>query len=380
MKSKTTLPAKDQGHIFLKRLELLKKRMVEEGCDVCVIDNPLDLLYLTGLQFSVGRLLVHANETLLYVDSRYIQAAQEKAPVKVVLETKDALSAFFKQHLCTTLFFDGKHTSYDQFMKLTELLDHKEVKIVANTSFFKLLRSVKGEQELHKMRKSAELLWRGLEFIKGILVKGIRENEVAKKFEIFCLENGAEKLSFEPIIAFGPNSAMPHYRAQDTQLREGDVVLIDIGVVVDNYHSDMTRVFFFTSCDPVLDNLYRVNKAAHQAAVALCKPGESFGALDRAAREVMKQAGVEELFVHSLGHGIGLETHEYPIIRHNGTEKDVVMQPGMVFTIEPGLYLAGKGGVRYEDTVMITATGYENFYPDAGPLPIIIRPHTQEVY
>jgi Xaa-Pro aminopeptidase len=189
------------------------------------------------------------------------------------------------------------------------------------------------------------------------------EKELAKRFEIFCLENGAEGLSFSPIIAFGPNSAMPHYRSQDAQLKKGDVVLIDIGVVCDGYHSDMTRVLFFEQEDPYLSKLYEIVKRAQHSALQMCRPGTKMGQLDRAARSVMKEEGVEELFIHSLGHGIGLEVHEFPRIKFDGEDKDVVLETGMVFTVEPGLYVPGTGGVRYEDTILITDAGYENFYP-----------------
>ncbi len=353
-----------------ERLDRLKQNMKKEGCELCVIDHPTDLFYFTGLQVSTGRLVVHEEEAMLFVDSRYIQSAQETAPIKACLESKESLLQFFKEHPFQKAYVDGKHTSYDQFEKLKAQIPGE---LVANTNFFKILRSIKDEQELRYMKESAKLLWRGFEYVQSCLKEGVSEKEIAKQFEIFCLQQGADGLSFEPIIAFGPNSAMPHYRAQETRLQEGDVVLIDIGVVLNHYHSDMTRVVFYKTSDPRMYQLYQINKAAHQAAYALCQPGQMCGALDRAARQVMKEANVEELFVHSLGHGIGLETHEFPIIRSTGADKDVVLQPGMVFTIEPGLYLAGKGGVRYEDTVMVTATGCENFYPDAGSFPLVIE-------
>jgi Xaa-Pro aminopeptidase len=147
-------------------------------------------------------------------------------------------------------------------------------------------------------------------------------------------------------------------------MKGGDIVLIDIGVIVEKYHSDMTRMLFYQKPDPELEKLHHINKSAHDAALLLCRPGTKIGMLDRAARDVMAKHGVEALFVHSLGHGIGLETHEYPRIKWDGEDKDLLLQPGMVFTVEPGLYVPGKGGVRYEDTILITEAGYENFYPE----------------
>jgi Xaa-Pro aminopeptidase len=159
----------------------------------------------------------------------------------------------------------------------------------------------------------------------------------------------------------------------DVPLKKGDLVLIDIGVTVDHYRSDMTRVVFYQEADPELERLYQINKEAQGAALQECRPGTRLGALDRAARAVMQTHGVEPLFVHSLGHGIGLETHEYPRLKWDNEDKDLVLEPGMVFTVEPGLYIPEKGGVRYEDTIRITEDGYVNFYPDSGDKAIILR-------
>lgn len=333
--------------------------MDQEGCEACLIQDPLDLLYFTGLSLSAGKLCLCKGNALLLVDGRYLQAAQEKAPMPVALDDKLAASSFFSS--ASSIWFDGQHTSYEAYLKWQESLHNR---FASKTSFFKPLRMIKDSLEIEKMKKSAQLLWRGFEFLSSQLREGITEKEMARSFEIFCLQHGGEGLAFEPIIAFGPNSAMPHYRSQDVPLKKGDIVLIDIGVVVERYHSDMTRLVFYQTAHPELESLHHINKAAHDAALHLCRPGTKIGALDRAARDVMAHHGVEDLFLHSLGHGIGLETHEYPRIKWDGEDKDLLLQPGMVFTIEPGLYVPGLGGVRYEDTIFITETGYENLYPN----------------
>jgi Xaa-Pro aminopeptidase len=336
--------------------------MQEYGCEALLIQNPLDLLYLTDLVLSAGKLCIYGKSAMLFVDGRYVQAAKEHATVPVCLDEKGAAPAFFHSHGTRSLWFDGQHTTYDAFLKCQE--SFQDIDLISKPSFFKTLRLIKDESEIQKMKKSAHLLWKGFEYIRSQLITGIAEKELARRFEIFCLQNGGEGLAFEPIIAFGPHSAMPHYRSGNTALRSGDIVLIDIGVVVDRYHSDMTRVLFFEKADPELEKLHRINKAAHDAALQLCRPGVAVGALDRAARDVMAQHGVESLFVHSLGHGIGLETHEPPRIKWDGEDKDLLLASGMVITIEPGLYRSGKGGVRFEDTILITESGYENFYPE----------------
>ncbi len=346
------------------RLKRLQKALTKQKLDACLIEQPLELFYFTGLKLSAGRLLVHEAEELLLVDGRYLQIAEEKSPYKTALDAPDKLLSFCKVHRIKHLGFDGRHTSYDHFLRLQKWINEAETKLVPSTPLFKEVRAIKDKEEIQKLQKSADLLWKGFQFIRKSLKKGVKEIELSKQFEIFCLEHGADGMSFEPIIAFGPNSAMPHYRSQNVRLKEGDTVLIDIGVSVDNYHSDMTRVVFFKKENAYLQRLYDIAKRAQKSALKLCRPGVKVKELDKAAREVMKEENVEKLFLHSLGHGIGLEVHEYPRIKFDGEDKDVELETGMVFTIEPGLYVPGIGGVRYEDTVVITPTGHKNFYPE----------------
>lgn len=346
--------------IFNLRMQQLQNKLSVAGVDAFLIERPLDLFYFTGLKLSSGKLFVEPKECTLLIDGRYLQIAQEKSPYPAVLDRSNQLHQLCQDHGIKRIGFDGSCTSYDHFLHLEKL---KEVTFVPASAFYKNIRAIKDESEILKMKKSAALLWEGFEFISSLLKVGITEKAVAKAFEIFCLQKEADGLSFEPIIAFGANGAMPHYRSQDVLLKEGDAVLIDIGVVLDSYHSDMTRVVFFKKEDPYLSRLYAIAQRAQRAALELCRPGATFKELDIAARKVMREENVEELFVHSLGHGIGLETHEFPKIRFDGEDKDVILETGMVFTVEPGLYVPGIGGVRYEDTIVITSNGYENFYP-----------------
>lgn len=338
----------------------MQKRLEGSGLDAFLIERPLDLFYFTGIKLSVGKLLVGSKECHLLVDGRYIQIAKEKSPFPSTLDSANAFLQFCQSQNIQKVGFDGGNTSYHRFLQFEKL---KGLAFAPADAIYKSIRGVKDPDEIAKMKKSAVLLWEGFNFICSLLKEGISEKTVAKAFEVFCLQKGADGLSFEPIIAFGANGAMPHYRSQDVLLKDGDAVLIDIGVVLDSYHSDMTRVVFFGKADPRLHHLYEIAKRAQRAALDLCRPGTHFKELDIAARKVMREEGVEELFVHSLGHGIGLETHEFPKIRFDGEDKDVVLETGMVFTVEPGLYEPGIGGVRYEDTVVITPQGYKNFYP-----------------
>ncbi len=323
------------------------------------MEDPLNLFYLTGMQLSSGKLLLSSQAALLLVDGRYVGAAQLQAPVPVQLEEKFSLTSFLKTHHLKKLLFDPTATSYARFLQL------KEHRPLPRAELFKTLRFVKDASEIAALKKSAALAWQGFEYIKKSLKVGVTEKELAKRFELFSLKNGADKLSFDPIIAFGAHGAMPHYRPGNTKLKEGDAVLIDIGVVLNHYHSDMTRVVFFKHKDPYLNSLYTLVKQAHKKALELCKPGTPLKALDHAARDVFKRENLEHLFIHALGHGIGLQTHEFPRIKEGGEEENTLLESGMVLTIEPGLYVPGKGGVRHEDTLVITPSGFTNFYKGA---------------
>ena len=272
--------------------------------------------------------------------------ASKNSPVSVQDLKIENEKAFFKG--CKRWAFDGDKLSFSQ----ADQFEKSFGKGVSNSNLMKNLRLIKDAEEIVKMRKAAKFGYKAYQHIRKKLKPGITEIELSQLLQIYCLENGAEKMSFEPIIAFGKNTALPHYRPGKTRLKARDIVLLDLGVVLDNYCSDMTRVDFVGKPEAQLQHLFDVNHAAQKAALALCRPGVALKELDLAARRVMAKAGLEEYFVHGLGHGIGLEVHEYPRIRKDGVDKDLPLKAGMAITIEPGLYLPGKGGVRYEDTII----------------------------
>lgn len=346
-----------RSKIYLNRLSKLQSFFKTWKADGCLIENPLDLFYLTGLELSLGQLIVLPTIAKLFVDGRYIEFAKKNSPFPVELLSNEAVNSFLRP--VQTLVFDSILTTVHRYDQLKKLYG-KNLSGIPQP--LRQLRLIKDPAEIKAMKKSAAVVWKGFEHIRRSLKVGISEKELALSFEIFCRKNGAEKLSFNPIIAFGKNSAYPHYRAGDVKLKKDQLVLIDIGVVVDHYHSDMTRTLFFGKPDPRLVLLETVVKKAHAEALRLCKSGTKIGDLDRAARQVIQKAGLQDLILHSLGHGIGLETHEFPRIKFQGEDQNILLCEGMVVTIEPGLYLPGVGGVRYEDTIVITPKGYTNFY------------------
>ncbi|MGR3912167.1 MAG: Xaa-Pro peptidase family protein [Candidatus Rhabdochlamydia sp.] len=343
----------------LNKIEAVWKDQEASHLDALLIENPIDLFYLTQLHLSAGSLLIFEKGAYLFLDGRYLEYAktidQTYFEVKEQSALKSALLSF------SHIGFDQQWTSYGRWQTLKGSRVESLIPLKAPVQ---RVRAVKDAHELELLQRSAKLNWRGFEHIKSSLREGATEKELSKQFELFCLENGAEKMAFDPIIAFGKNSAYPHYRGGLATLQPGDSIICDVGVVVGGYHSDMTRTLFWKEPDPLLLKVEEAVHVAYQQALKRCHIGVEVGSLDDVVREVMKERGLDPYLVHSLGHGVGLDIHEYPRIRSQGEDHFVKLQENMVITIEPGLYLPGVGGYRFENTLVITQDGPMNFYPE----------------
>lgn len=351
------------------RIKIVQLFLKEAACDALLVDDPINLYYLTGMHLSEGKLLVCAKQSYLMVDSRYFELCKKQCSIPVLLASAHTFSDFLSHdgRFIETLAFNNE-MSYKNYLQLQACLEdiikksetQRNLILKALENPIKILREIKDKEEIELLRQAAELGSQGFDFVCTLLKLGITEEEVANELEIFWKKRAAKGLAFAPIIAFGANGSMPHYRAGKAQLKKGDSVLIDIGVNLQNYHSDMTRVVFFGEPDARILEIYEIVKQAQSAALKLCKPGTLIGDLDKAAREIIAEKGYGEQFTHSLGHGVGLEVHELPVLRNTATYREVALQAGMVITIEPGIYLPEIGGVRLEDTVVITSEGHEN--------------------
>jgi Xaa-Pro dipeptidase len=217
------------------------------------------------------------------------------------------------------------------------------------------------------MTKSSEINDLAMARFEELIVEGVTENEVKERLKPIYLELGADDIAFG-IVAFGKNAAEPHHSVDDTRLRAGDAVLFDIGCVYKGYISDMTRTFFYKGVSEHQREVYETVRRANEAAEALIRPGVRFSALDAAARDLIAAAGYGEYFVHRLGHSIGLEVHEPGEV---SAYNDGEAQPGMIFSIEPGIYLPGDVGVRIEDLALVTENGYINLNKHPKELKIL---------
>lgn len=334
----------------MKRIQKVQKHLQSWEVDLLVIDNPIDLFYLTGEELSAGSLIISADEAILYVDGRYYEACRKNTPLPVVLLNRgDSLPS----HPGKRIGFDAQTTTFEGYERFASLQGER----IALDSPLRKIRAVKEPGEIELLEKAAFLGSLGYDFLLSQLAEGITEEKLAIELEIFWKKSGGQRVAFSPHIAFGENGAYPHHHSGKHSLKKGESLLIDIGVVLNHYHSDMTRVVFFGKPHPELEKIYTIVYEAMEKAFALCKPGTEVAALDQAARGWIQRKGYGEYFLHSLGHGVGLEIHEFPFLRKNGVG---VLEEGMVITIEPGIYLPGIGGVRLEDTIVITKEGFKN--------------------
>ncbi len=343
-------------YLFWLRWGNMRKERVEEELERLEIEgfvtaDPYDIFYLTGLFPSAGRLLIRFQEMLLFLDGRYSAEARSIAPCEVI-ETREYDAELLK---CLRpeekIGFSETESPWGRVKKWME----SGFPFVPVNDPIAKARQIKEPSEIVLMRKAAEMVQKGYLHIERSLKKGISEKELATLLEIYWLENGGYHPSFPPIVGFGKGTAYPHYNPKSHRFTPNDSVQIDIGVEVEHYQSDMSR-YILPSEDHPLAEIFLVVKKAQDAALDAIKPGVPLKELDKIAREIITKAGYGEYFPHSLGHGIGLEVHEGPTLR--STSEDIA-ELGMCFTIEPGIYLPGKGGVRLEETVIVTQNGHE---------------------
>lgn len=345
---------------FKKRVKNFRKTFLGYGVDAFLIQNPTDIFYFTGIKLSKGKLFIAQRNSILCVDGRYTELAKKNSPFPVKALDDESLRKLFGSSSWKEMQVMGFDTSisFAEHKKLKTFFSQLKKKLKGCDFPIQKERAIKDGRELLLIKKSADLLWKGFLHVRKHLKVGITELELAQIFEFYSKKNGAEVLSFEPIIAFGAHAALPHYRCGSRKLKKGDVVLLDIGVVLNGYSSDMTRTLFFGEVPKKIQELNDVVQKTHQEVLKHIRPGIEVAELDHIARKVMGKK--EKHFLHSLGHGIGLDVHEYPLISKK-TEK-VKLEAGMVITIEPGLYLPGIGGVRHEDMIVVTKTGYQNLF------------------
>lgn len=342
------------------KVEHLQNQLKKYEIDAFYISNPLDIYYLVGIELSTGILLVDKKQAALFVDGRYQEVAQSLPIPSFSLEDLEKIM----KHYSVIGFDEAKNT-----FREIRLLKEKGFSFLPLDSFVNKLRMQKSREELQAIKKSAAILQEGFQYLLGHLREGMAELDLEEIFVDF-LKTKKATTAFKPIIAFGENSAKPHHRSSTKRLQYGDVVLLDMGASYEHYHSDMTRCFGFGRVHDAVEKIYSLVYEAKKRAITSIAIGKKAMEIDAVAREYLDEQGFGEFFIHSLGHGIGLETHEIPYLRKKNED---VIEENCVITIEPGLYFAKKFGIRIEDMIFVKNSSIENLTPllDSAKIMII---------
>lgn len=340
--------------------------MQQQGLEAVLVTHLPDVRYLSGFTGSNATLAITSRKAVLFTDGRYTaQAKTEAQGVRVAIAKKSALreACAWLGESAKQTGHDSEHTTVAELKGMQEAIDARRRRkffVPLKAPLVSELRLLKDAEELALMEKAAHLGCQIFEAVLPHMASGVSETEIAAALEFFARSAGAEGMSFETIVASGARSALPHGRATEAKLPRNGFVTLDFGVILNGYCSDMTRTVYLGKASSKEHAAYDAVLDAQQAAVEAVKPGATCGEVDEAARSVLRKAKLDDYFTHSTGHGVGLEIHERPRI---AAGQETVLEPGMVVTIEPGIYMAGKFGIRIEDMVAVTGRGHKVLTP-----------------
>lgn len=340
------------------RLNRLSEKLKASSLDGLLVSKAANVSYLSYYNIPDSYLLVSPKKACLITDFRYVQEAERNIQDATVFKYNNLfgdIARLVKKLKIRRLGFEAKDLSVAEYGKIKEYAGPK-IKLVDTFNLIEAMRQIKEPQELRYIKEAIGITASALKFLKGYLKPGLSELEIAGELERFIRSRGALRSAFNIIVASGPHSSFPHALLSSRRLKPADAVLIDIGVEVKGYKSDLTRVFFSDKIQPIQRKLYQIIIGAQEKAIEAVKAGSEISKLDYASRSYIRSFGYGRYFGHSLGHGVGLEVHEEPSI---SAKNKSLVQEGMVFTIEPGIYLPGRFGLRVEDMVLVTKTGVE---------------------
>jgi Xaa-Pro aminopeptidase len=341
---------------------MLRDELERRKVDALIVTHLPNVRYLCGFTGSAGVLLATARP-VFFTDGRYSeQAAAQVKGARIVIAKPGALAAAAAACGRLHLHRVGIESDYLTVSQLSSLQQElgKEVKLVPLSGVVEGIREIKDSEEIELIRNAVELSSRLFRPLLRSLRPGVTESKAAARLEFLARKTGAEGMSFETIIASGSRSALPHGVASDAPLPSEGFVVLDYGIVLGGYCSDMTRTVHLGRAPAKARELYAAVLESQLAGISAVHPGATAGDVDHAARQVLKRAKLDRFFTHSTGHGVGLEIHETPRL---AAKNQTVLRPGMVITIEPGAYLPGQCGVRIEDMLLVTDTGYEVLTP-----------------
>ncbi|OEH94040.1 M24 family metallopeptidase [Bacillus solimangrovi] len=363
-----------------KRLQQLSEWMTEQDVDVTFINSKENIFYLTNFHTDpherlIGLLMFRDAEPFMIVPRMESSQAKNAGWKHEIIGYSDhenpwelIKKAIEKRDVTVVekVAFEESVLSYGRSQSLLSIFS--DAKVVSVEEKLNNMRVIKDEKEIESIRKAAKMADYGIQVGIDALKEGITEMEVLATIEYELKKQGIQEMSFSTMVLFGEKSGEPHGNPGYRKLKEGDFVLFDMGVVVEGYCSDITRTFVYKSISEEQRKIYDIVLKAELASLEACKPGVRIGDLDSIARNIITKAGYGNFFPHRIGHGMGINVHEFPSMSHVNDEK---LKEGMVFTIEPGIYLSDIGGVRIEDDVLITKDGYETLTKFQKQLQII---------
>ncbi len=338
------------------RIKKLRQRLAESEIDGLLVLQAENRRYLSGFDGSAGYLLITSQDAVLATDFRYLEQAGRQAPQYRIFRVDGDIGDWFPGLVSglklKNLGFEAGHISFSLYRRLSDTLSKAKLslKLVPVEGLVEGLRAVKEPEEIEFITRASAISDAALEYAETIVRVGMSERELAWEIEKFMRTEGSEVLPFDVIVASGENSALPHAKLSSCAIGSGEPIVIDIGARVSGYSSDLSRTICLGAPDETFNKVYDVVLGAQLAAIAMTVEGMTGGEADKMARIVIEEAGYGEAFGHALGHGVGLSPHEAPRLGPNSAEP---LASGMVFTIEPGIYITGWGGVRIEDTVVM---------------------------
>ena len=341
------------------RIDRIMEQLEGMGVSQMLIVDPMSIFYLTGVYNDPHErfygLLLKKDGNHIYFLNNLFSIPQEVGAKKVWYSDTDPAMDIVAEYVDKDAPLGVDKDLKARF--LLPLMEKRAASAFINTSLaVDVVRGIKDEEEQEKMRAASRINDLAMAELKKLVHPGVTEREIADQLLEIYQNLGADGFSFTPLIAFGPNAADPHHGPDDTVLKEGDVVLFDVGCIKDGYCADMTRSFYFGSVSDAHREIHEIVRAANEAAIAKVKPGIPLKELDAAARDLITAKGYGPQFNHRLGHFIGLAVHDFGDV---SAKNETVTVPGMIFSIEPGIYLVGDTGVRIEDLVLVTEDGCE---------------------
>ena len=341
--------------MYKERIKKLRDELGKSGLKFSIVTDMRNCLYLTGFTGSEGVVLITPTLVYLIVDFRYLEQAQKETKNVKILKREKALHLLLadvmKKYKNEKVAFESDSITFKQ---------HKEIKkslpencLIPTLNLVERLRAVKYSDEIASIKKAVRISDEAFKHILGFIKLGMREVDIAEEIEYTVKRKGASNISFDTIAISGEKTSLPHGAPSQDLLKKG-IVLMDFGCISSGYRSDMTRTIFLGKATAKQKEIYNIVLEAQQIAIENVKPGVEASCIDKAARDYITNKGYGECFGHSTGHGVGLDIHELPNI---SGKSDEVLQPGMIFTIEPGIYIPGWGGIRIEDMVQVTDDG-----------------------